>query len=234
MADGVRIRLLGGFYVTVGDRPVAAGAWRLRKARSLVKVLCLSPGHRMHREKIYDLLWPDLDRGAASNNLHQVLHAVRRALASAGTPDDIVVLRDDMVLLGLGGGVRIDVDELDAAIRQAMSSGTEADCRAALALAEGELLPEDRYEAWVTEAAEALRRRRTVLDLELAETLERDHRRAEALDVLRSLAAREPLDEPGHRALMRTLADAGRRREALAAYERLRDALQREAGADRS
>ncbi|MET8805227.1 tetratricopeptide repeat protein [Streptomyces sp. NPDC004546] len=232
MADDVRIRLLGGLLVTVGDRPVAAGAWRLRKARSLLKVLCLSPGHRVHREKIYDLFWPDLDGTAAANNLHQVLHAVRRALASAGAPEDIVVLRDDMVLLGLGGGVRIDVDELDEAMRRATGSGTEADCRAALALAQDELLPEDRYEAWVAEAAEALRRRRTVLELKLAEALERDDRTAEALDVLRSLTAREPLDEPGHRALMRTLADGGRRREALAAYERLRDALQREAGAD--
>jgi FAD/FMN-containing dehydrogenase len=34
---GVRIRLLGGFAVTVADRPVPADAWRLRKAKTLVK-----------------------------------------------------------------------------------------------------------------------------------------------------------------------------------------------------
>ncbi|MEU2055919.1 BTAD domain-containing putative transcriptional regulator [Streptomyces bungoensis] len=232
MADDVHIRLLGGFAVAVQDRPVPAGAWRLRKARSLLKLLCLAPGHRMHRERLYDLLWPDLGRTAAANNLHQVLHAVRRALASAGTPGEVVVLRDDLVLLGPGGGVRTDLDAFDEAARRAADGGGTADYRAALALAGPGLLPEDRYEPWVTEAAEALRTRCTALRLGLGETLERDHRPDEAADVLRELIAQDPLHEPGHRALMRVLAGAGRRGEALAVYERLRDALGQETGAD--
>ncbi|MFF7969813.1 BTAD domain-containing putative transcriptional regulator [Streptomyces sp. NPDC007905] len=232
MADEVRIRLLGGFAVTVEDRPVAAGAWRLRKARSLLKLLCLAPGRRMHRERLYDLLWPELDRTAASNNLHQVLHAVRRALASAGAPGDVVVLRDDMVLLGPDGGVRTDLDMFDEAARRASDGGGAADHRAALALAAPGLLPEDRYEPWVSEAAETLETRRRALGLGLGEALEHEHRTDEAIDVLRALIAEDPLHEPGHRALMRVLADAGRRREALAAYEHLRDALGGDTGAD--
>ncbi|MGW4568363.1 BTAD domain-containing putative transcriptional regulator [Streptomyces sp. NPDC004561] len=232
MADEVRIRLLGGFAVTVEDRPVAAGAWRLRKARSLLKLLSLAPGHRMHRERLYDLLWPDLDPTAAANNLHQVLHAVRRALASAGTPGEVVVLRDDMVLLGPDGGVRIDLDAFDEAARRATEGGEAADYRAALALAGPGLLPEDRYEPWVSEAAEALETQRTALRLRFAEALDHAHRTAEAVDVLRALIAEDPLHEPGHRTLMRVLAEAGRRREALADYERLRDALRQDTGTD--
>ncbi|MGV9991135.1 AfsR/SARP family transcriptional regulator [Streptomyces sp. NPDC003374] len=232
MVQEVRIRLLGGFAVAVGDRPVAAGAWRLRKARSLLKLLCLAPGHRMHREQLYDLLWPGLDRTAAANNLHQVLHAARRALAATGAGDGVVVLRDDLVLLGPDGGVRVDVDELDAAVRRTRQDGAVSSYRAALALAEPGLLPEDTYEPWVGEAAAALALRRTSLRLGLAETLEREHRTEEAVEVLERLVAQDPLHEPGHRALMRSLARAGRRGEALAAYERLRDALHRETGGD--
>ncbi|GGV20618.1 hypothetical protein GCM10010260_70770 [Streptomyces filipinensis] len=232
MADEVRIRLLGGFAVAVADRPVAAGAWRLRKARSVVKLLCLSPGHRLHRERLYDLLWPGLDRPAAANNLHQALHSVRRALASAGASGDVVVLRDDMVLLGPDGGVDIDLDAFDEAARRALADGATADYRAALALAAVGLLPEDRYEPWVSEAAEALRTRCTALRLGLAEALEHEHQEADAIEVLRALIADDPLHEPGHRALMRILAGAGRRREALTGYEQLRDALQRDTGAD--
>ncbi|MEU5539848.1 BTAD domain-containing putative transcriptional regulator, partial [Streptomyces sp. NPDC020362] len=232
MADDVHIRLLGGFAVAVADRPVAAGAWRLRKARSLLKLLSLSPGHQLHRERLYDLLWPDLDRTAASNNLHQVLHAVRRALASTGAAGDVVVLRDDLVLLGPDGGVRIDLDAFDEVARRASDSGRTADYRAALALAAPDLLPEDRYETWVSEAAVTLETRRTALRLGLGEALEHAHHAAEAIDVLRTLVAEDPLHEPGHRALMRVLADAGRRGEALAAYEQLRDRLHRDTGAD--
>jgi DNA-binding CsgD family transcriptional regulator len=48
----VRVRLLGGFSVWVGSHAVGEGAWHLRKARSLVKLLTLAPGHALHREQI--------------------------------------------------------------------------------------------------------------------------------------------------------------------------------------
>ncbi|MFG2603437.1 BTAD domain-containing putative transcriptional regulator [Streptomyces sp. NPDC048514] len=231
MTDQVHIRLLGGFAVAVDDRPVAAGVWRLRKARSLLKLLCLAPGHRLHRERLYDLLWPGLDGAAASNNLHQVLHAVRRALAATGAAGDVVVLRDDMVLLGPDGGVRVDLDDFDEAARRAAGGGS-AGHRAALALAGTGLLPEDRYETWAGAAADVLDTRCRALRFGLGEALEREHRTAESLEVLRALTEEDPLHEPGCRALMRVLAHAGRRREALAAYERLRDALRRDTGTD--
>jgi DNA-binding SARP family transcriptional activator len=79
----MRIRLLGGFEVSVGSRTIEEGAWRLRKAASLVKLLALSRTHRLHREQVMDALWPELGTDAASNNLRQALHAARRALDPA-------------------------------------------------------------------------------------------------------------------------------------------------------
>ena len=38
----LRLRVLGGFHVAVGDRPVPESAWRLRKAKSLIKLLALA------------------------------------------------------------------------------------------------------------------------------------------------------------------------------------------------
>ena len=52
----VRIRLLGGFSVSVDSRTIARNEWRLRKAATLVKLLALAPGHRMHREQAMELL----------------------------------------------------------------------------------------------------------------------------------------------------------------------------------
>src|SRR5215213_7528168 len=73
--EAVRIRLLGGFSVSVGFRTIEENEWRLKKAAGLVKLLALAPGHRLHREQTMELLWPNLDPEAAANNLHQVLHA---------------------------------------------------------------------------------------------------------------------------------------------------------------
>src|SRR5262245_4528485 len=122
-ADPVRIELLGGFRVAVGERGVAPGAWRLRKARSLVKLLALAPGHRAHREQVQDLLWPDLPPEAAANNLHQILYAARRALGSAGAATSSCLdLQVDALALCPDGSLWTDVEAFEAAAATARSA----------------------------------------------------------------------------------------------------------------
>src|SRR5215217_4801944 len=58
--QAVRVWLLGGLRVSVGSKTIEEGAWRLRKAAALVKLLALAPGHRLHREQVISLLWPNL------------------------------------------------------------------------------------------------------------------------------------------------------------------------------
>ena len=74
----VRIRLLGGFRVSVGGRFIAEGEWRLRKSKALVKLLALAPGHRLQRDQVLDYLWPGLDPAAAGGQLRKVVHEARR------------------------------------------------------------------------------------------------------------------------------------------------------------
>jgi DNA-binding SARP family transcriptional activator len=81
--ETMRVRLLGSFEVSVGSQTIGRDAWRLTKAASLVKLLALAPGHRLHREQAMDVLWPDSAARAASNSLRQTLHAVRRVLDPA-------------------------------------------------------------------------------------------------------------------------------------------------------
>jgi len=92
----VSLELLGRFAVVVNGAEVDERAWRLRKARTLVKVLALAPGRRLHREQTMELLWPDLTATAAQNNLHQTLHAARRVLGaeSIALSDGLLVLAE--------------------------------------------------------------------------------------------------------------------------------------------
>ena len=55
-AAEVHVSLLGGFFVAVNGQPVP-DRWRLRKAQTLVKLLALAPGHRLHREVVVDRWW---------------------------------------------------------------------------------------------------------------------------------------------------------------------------------
>ncbi len=158
----VTIRLLGGFDAAVDGVPVAAGAWRLRKARELVKLLALAPGRSLHREQVMDVLWQEQAPAAAANNLYQAVHAARRALGA-----DVLEVRDEMVTLA--AEIDVDVDAFERAAVAAEQARTAPACRAALDLYAGELLPENRYDDWAADARERLAALHDRLAVQVAE-----------------------------------------------------------------
>ena len=129
----VRIRLLGGFHLSVGPRVIEEDRWRLRKARSLIKLLALAPGHSFHHEQVMEALWPDLGMQKASNNLHQILYTARRALqpsapasSSAIGSSGYLLLRDEQLSLCPDSPLWVDVEAFEEAAvtaRHAMEPG---------------------------------------------------------------------------------------------------------------
>jgi DNA-binding SARP family transcriptional activator len=229
----VRVRLLGGFEVSLGSRIIEERGWRLRKAAVLVKLLALAPGHRLHREQAMDLLWPNLGKKAASNNLRQVLYAARRALDPASSSHDhYLSLKDEQLTLCPQGRLWVDVEAFEEAAVAAQRSKDPATFRAALDLYAGELLPEDRYEEWAEGRREELRQLYLTLLIELAGRYEERDEYDLAIEVLQKATAKEPTLEEAHAALMRLHALCGRPERALAQYEQLRDALSRRLGTE--
>src|SRR6266568_4775390 len=89
------IHLLGQFRVAVGPDVIRDQAWRLRKTRTLIKLLALAPGHQLHREQLLELLWPELRLQEASHNLHQTLYVARRTLEPRGKGERYLQLQDE-------------------------------------------------------------------------------------------------------------------------------------------
>jgi predicted ATPase len=153
------VSLLGGFAAAVDGVPVPEKEWRLKKARELVKLLALAPGHRLHRDQAMDILWRDLAPAAAANNLYQAVHAARGALAPGA-----IEVRDEMLSLA----AEVDVDLFELTALEARRTGTPAGYRAALSVYHGELLPENRYDDWAESRRVALAELRAELADELA------------------------------------------------------------------
>ena len=154
------VTLLGGFAAEAGGSSVPDSAWRLRKARELVKLLALADGHRLHREQAMDVLWRDRDPDSAANNLNQAVHAARRALGS-----DAITLVDGLLRLEAD----VDVDAFEDAAADARRQGTGQAYRRALALYGGELLPENRYDDWASLERERLVELHAELEQKLVE-----------------------------------------------------------------
>jgi predicted ATPase/DNA-binding SARP family transcriptional activator len=232
-SEALRIELLGGFRVSVGSRTIEEDAWRLRKAASLVKLVALSPKHRLHRERVMDLLWPELGLKAASNNLRQTLHVARRTLnPDPATASRYLELREEQLALGPEEQLWVDVDAFQEAAATARRGREPAAYRVALDLYTGELLPGDLYEEWAEGRRQELRRAFLSLLVELASLHEERGDFRPAVEVLQRTVAEEPTHEEAHVGLMRLYALSERRGEALSQYERLREALSVKLGAE--
>ncbi len=226
--DVLGINLLGAFSITVGGRVIPDDAWRLRKAKTLIKLLALAPECRLHADRATELLWAGREEASARNNLHQAIFAARRALDSAGLEGrNRLELYEDVIALCPDDPVRIDVVAFEEAAASAREGRDPAAYRDALDSYDGELLPEDRYEEWTASRRDAVHELRLALGIELAE-LEAPEHPAAAIDRLRSVLVDAPLHEPAHRALMRLYVEGGRRQEALAQFQELKLGLRRE------
>jgi hypothetical protein len=94
----------------------------------------------------------------------------------------------------------------------------------------GDLLPDDRDEAWVQRPRQQLIGLRLTLLLELAELQAQRGEIAAAMETLQQVVAIEPVHEGAHAKLMRLLAQAGYRSLALRQFGYLVGALRRELG----
>src|SRR5215208_879246 len=203
--EAVRIWLLGSFRVALGARPIEKDAWRLRKAAALIKLLALAPGHRLHREQVMDLLWPELGKKAASNNLRNTLHAARKILDPAGG-SRYLASEDDSLVLCPGGDLWVDVDAFEEAAVGARRSGDPAAYRAAINLYSGDLLPEDRYEEWAESRRQELRHTWLSLHVELARAYEGRGEYERGIEALQRALSEEPTNEEVYAGLMRLYA----------------------------
>lgn len=204
------IRLLGGFLVEVDGRPVPSMAWRHRRGSDLVKLLSLTPTHRLHREQLIEALWPELPPDAATANLRKAVYFARRGLSGPETIES----GPDLVALWPEGDLVVDVERFEAAAVGALAAG--AGDLAAAELFTGELLPEDRYAEWTEPRREQVR----ALYVDL---LGGAGRWEKILEIERS-------DERAHRALMERYLRSGNRQAAIRQFQRLRQVLRVDLG----
>ena len=116
-ADPPRLALLGGFYLQVGNRPVALTS----NAQRVLAILSVGPrvGIPQPRTVLAERLWIDSPTPRAQGNLRTALWRIRQA--------DRRLLAGDHDQVGLGPGVRVDVhDSLAQAERLLSGTGDVA------------------------------------------------------------------------------------------------------------
>jgi DNA-binding SARP family transcriptional activator len=232
--SGLRVTLLGGFGVSVGPSTVPPEAWRRRKPAALLKILALAPDHRMHRERLMDLLWPELEQAAAGANLRKAIHQARSALNEAKRGAGHLISFENDVLSLVPEGLTVDTDSFRSALTVARRSGDHEAYRKAIDFYRGELLPDDGYESWAADSRRELHEDHVAGLSEWCALLEAQGEIEEAIEAGRLLVAAEPTREESHVLLMRLYGLAGRRTDALRQYDHFAELLDQELGLEPS
>jgi DNA-binding SARP family transcriptional activator len=231
----LEIHVLGPFRVLVDGSAVEGRRWSRRKPQLLVKVLALQPHRQLHRERLMELLWPELDAEAAANNLHKTIHLARHALEpelKSAAESRFILSQGQQVALRAPGGLLVDAEEFERRAAAAKRTGEAEEYEAALALYAGDLLPEEPYEDWAAARREQLRGQYQELLMKLALLYEARGEFEGGVAQWKRLLDCDPPNEEAHRRLMSLYAQTGDRRRALRQYEQCRDTLRRELEAE--
>ncbi|MET7329359.1 BTAD domain-containing putative transcriptional regulator [Nonomuraea sp. NPDC005650] len=219
----VRFGVLGPLRIEAGQVPGPA------KHRTLLAALLLSAGETVPVERLMSVVWDDRPPASAGSVLRVYVSALRKLVDGIHT---------------VPGGYLIDVerDEVDChrferlvgGARQARAAGRVAEAadgfRAALGLWRGQALADVESSVLRRTHAVSLEELRLTALEERVELDLRLGRGAEVVGELRALAGAHPLRERAWARLIEALDQAGRRSEALGAYQDARRTLVDELG----
>lgn len=229
----LRIELCDGLRISAGAAVLDRRALGQREETALA-LLAVNANRTVRRTDLAGALWGEELPDTWPASLRNVLSRIRRLLEPlAGT--DLVTVGEGR-MLAVEVPFTIDLDELEESLRHAREATAERDHRGALERASatlarctGPVLP-----ALTGEWADGLRSRAESARRELhrcaAEAALRLGEPALARRMAEAIVEAEPLDEPGHRLLIRALDASGDRAGALQHYETLRRQLRETLG----
>ncbi|MET7330444.1 BTAD domain-containing putative transcriptional regulator [Nonomuraea sp. NPDC005650] len=203
------------------------------RLRALLAALALEPGRIVSRARLVDWIWGEQPPADEVNALQALVSRLRRVL-----PDGVVEADSGGYRLAVAPDA-VDVSRFEHLVGQARAAepAARADLlRSALALWRGAPMADIAMQD--SEAFDAAVARLDELHVAaLGDRVDADirlGRGSELVSELTDLVATYPLREGFVAALMRALAEAGRGNEALTVYQRTRERLAEELGADPS
>ncbi|WP_034261175.1 AfsR/SARP family transcriptional regulator [Actinospica robiniae] len=227
--EPVTVRIFGPLTITRGGASVPL---RSAKQRRLLALLALHPGRPVPHEEIVRTLWDDAAPNGARNLLYSHVSRLRTVVGTG-----IVVSQPGCYRLELPAE-RLDLLEFDALAGQGSAEKPRRPQLAfdlfgrALHLAHGAVLA-DLAEVFAGHPALLeVAQRRVAVALAHADCAMRLGLSAQAVPVLRTLFATEPLHEGLAARLIAALAESGRRDAASELYARVRVQLRDELGVD--
>lgn len=230
LAPLCRVEILGPLRITSTGQTHTQ--FTTQKAAALVVWLAIHPGLQP-RERVIDLLWPEMELSAGRNNLSTILVSLRRQFEPVGVPRG-AVLQSTHTEVGLNPqAIRTDLAEFDTLLKQAAGTTDPAvrisRLQRAVDLYRGPLLP-GSYQDWAVFESERVQARLQEALLLLASLQEKQGDLNGALATVQRALSFDPYSEELHCSLVRLYVHTGRSRNAREANQRFERLMQDEFG----
>ena len=229
-------RVLGPFQLVDGPRELTPSAPKLRAA---LATLVIRNNHVVQTQELIDELWPDSPPNTALPTLQTYIYKLRKLLPGRLDPDSVLRTRPNGYQLSISDG-DIDLSRFERLVAEGRSVLRQDAGRAtrilsdALALWRGPALADIRAgELLAAQVARIEECRMAALELRIEADIQLGQHGV-LISELKSLTSTHPLHEGFHAKLMLALYRAGRRGEALEAYQLLRRSLIDELGLEPS
>jgi DNA-binding SARP family transcriptional activator len=202
------------------------------RRKAVLAALALHGGEIVSTGRLVDVVWGQSAPSTAVNTLQSHVSHLRAVLGSKAA----ILARPPGYLLDLADGTDVQVAErlLRLGTQAADPARGVAQLRAALALWRGRPLADLAGVAWLEDQASRLDQLRLRIQRALLAARLAAGEHAQLVPGLEQMVADHPLDEQICAQLMMALYRSGRQADALAAYHRLRRALDAELGIDPS
>ena len=227
----LKLFLLGPFVATIDNQPL--DDFKTQKVQALLIILAMERGRPLRRERLMEILWPEMPLESAQVNLRQTIYRLRQSIPVVSVKKDgekipFLVSDRQFVSLNPDAAIQVDVHLFKAAL--------EADPHRAVTLYRGSflfdfcLVDSSPFEDWAQQIRGNLQRQALLLLDSLTEASLRglDYSRAQTF-AWRQLEI-DNLRENAYRQLMVALVKDGQRNAALSQFHLCQQRLEREMG----
>ena len=235
----LQVFALGKFGLAANGNGITVEKWKRKQAVTLLKLLVTHLGRPVHRERILDCLWPDVDEERGWGRLKVTIYYLRTQLRASGVGEDAVQTVGNNSYLLRRDAVSVDAENFEKLVtegRGSQSKGRDDDAlrcyEEAQFLYRGDYLEQDVFADWCAEERERLGEIYMEMLTRKAECHAQRGEYVEAVQVCRKALVQDPCRESFHCALMEYLVQLGRADWAIAQFRNCKSVLAREFGVE--
>ncbi len=236
-APQLEVRMFGGLEVRIDGEMVDPRKLSRKRTKTLASVLALNKGREISRERLCQLIWPDMDADECRNSFYSIWASLKKALSLEGQCPYLIRSQTGCSLDARY--LSTDMESFDATCSSLVFGGGEGGNWEDLylrvtTLFSGELLPTELECTYVKEIRERCRNRLVDGLIAASLRLARSGEHTGSLWFAREALRRDSRREDVHIALMEAQIAANQRGPALETYFQCRRFLAEDLGIDPS